>query len=823
MAPPHKALIAITSAHAPLYPDGKETGLFITEALHPFLVFKKAGFDVDLVSETGTYQPDWLSQQKDWLNDEDRAIWEDHSSEFRSKLDNLLKPSDIDPGNYGIFFASAGHASLIDYPDAKGLQNIASKMYTDGGIISAVCHGGAIFPGIIDPSTGKSIIANRKVTGFTTRGEEEEGVLDTIKSWNRPTIEASAADSGATYVCPAGPWDAFTITDGRIVTGANPASAHVTAEAAVKAFNALVISNALASYVYELVQRAYRVEIQVPHGWCLCKNPEILPEGVKVFHEESFRQRYENLMASTTIPKGENINFLWLVRLVLGLGAYYGSLDALGADADSMRQLSRALLMQIEQSILAIIDLPSLEAVQICVLLGSFHLFNGRPTAGLVTLAGGLKTAQVIGLHHESNWRGLSDVSREARRRSWWALEVADKHVSLEQLIKIAVANWSGGSRYAAVAFGRPCTVDDSNCEVASISDIKIYGHKRTRQGPLLEYHQWKFKLYRIVGPLLSRRLQANRVESLTAVHAQLSSWKNELPDKLRLETYKDGPKGESRIIEMQALVLQLTYDNLQIILHRSAAFAGNERAFRSNGGATLYNSSREQLLESALRTSQLHQHAQLLQSCRKTHAVMHIGICLFTAGVVLCAIALAQPLSIASQKAKEGVMRILRLQGDSVSSQHLLSMQSVQILRDLVIVVMRSEERAILGHASNFIPERPGDDHSTLPIPQADSIIMDQALPDDTGAAQPSPTLGALNPLQQDQSLSVVDSSGLIGPSGAQGPVETQQSDPSAMFSWDGNVSALVDAGLVDASQMWLWSDNLEYQSFSELGNIFP
>lgn len=40
-------------------------------------------------------------------------------------------------------------------------------------------------------------------------------------------------------VSPAGPWDAFTITDGRIVTGANPASAHVTAEAAVKAFDGL--------------------------------------------------------------------------------------------------------------------------------------------------------------------------------------------------------------------------------------------------------------------------------------------------------------------------------------------------------------------------------------------------------------------------------------------------------------------------------------------------------------------------------------------------------------------------------------------------------
>lgn len=82
--------------------------MFITEALHPFVVFKKAGFDVDLVSETGTYQPDWLSEQKDWLNDEDRAIWEDHSSEFRSKLDRLLKPSDIDPKNVWSYIAISG-------------------------------------------------------------------------------------------------------------------------------------------------------------------------------------------------------------------------------------------------------------------------------------------------------------------------------------------------------------------------------------------------------------------------------------------------------------------------------------------------------------------------------------------------------------------------------------------------------------------------------------------------------------------------------------------------------------------------------------------
>lgn len=239
MAHPRRAIIAITSAHAPMYPEGKETGLFITEAMHPFNAFRKAGFEVDLVSETGSYQPDWLSEQKDWLKDDDLRVWQDHDSDFRKKLDHLLKPADVKVGNYGLFFASAGHASLIDYPNAKGLQGLASSMYADGGIISAVCHGGAIFPGIIDPKTGKSIIAGKKVTGFTTQGEKELGALDTINSWKRPTIESSAADVGATYIAPPEPFAAFAHIDGRVVTGANPASAYVTAEEAIKAFDEL--------------------------------------------------------------------------------------------------------------------------------------------------------------------------------------------------------------------------------------------------------------------------------------------------------------------------------------------------------------------------------------------------------------------------------------------------------------------------------------------------------------------------------------------------------------------------------------------------------
>lgn len=95
MSPPRRALIAVTSAVAPLH-DGHPTGVFIEEALHPFNVFKENGFEVDIVSEKGSYGLDWLSQQPDFYSAEDKTQFEDSSSEFRKKLDSGLTPDKVD-------------------------------------------------------------------------------------------------------------------------------------------------------------------------------------------------------------------------------------------------------------------------------------------------------------------------------------------------------------------------------------------------------------------------------------------------------------------------------------------------------------------------------------------------------------------------------------------------------------------------------------------------------------------------------------------------------------------------------------------------------
>ncbi|KAI1171933.1 class I glutamine amidotransferase-like protein [Nemania sp. FL0916] len=241
MSPPRRALIAVTSAQATLFEGKETTGLFIGEALHPFQVLRAAGFEVDLASETGSYTPDWLSQQPDFLNGADLATWEDQNSEFRQKLDNMPAAAVLvdKADQYGIFFASAGHAALIDYPTATNLQKIAETVWTNGGIVSSVCHGPAIFANLLDQGTGEPLIKGKTITGFTSEAEDTMGIMDELRSWDKELVEDMAARLGAKYERSKGVWDDFHIVDGRLVTGQNPASARSTAEAVVEAFNKL--------------------------------------------------------------------------------------------------------------------------------------------------------------------------------------------------------------------------------------------------------------------------------------------------------------------------------------------------------------------------------------------------------------------------------------------------------------------------------------------------------------------------------------------------------------------------------------------------------
>ena len=237
---PRKALISISSFQGAIYPGGRKTGLFYTEALHPFEVLTAAGFAVELASETGTFGLDDVSLTLPFLSGSDKAVLNNPKHPFNVKLNSSLKKaSDLAPEEYGLFFASAGHSALYDYPTAKGLQAIAANIWDRGGIVGTVCHGPAILPGVIDSKTGKTIIQGRTVTGFTIEGEMMLGILNKMREDNVVPIVEAVTKVGAFYSSPMAAFDDYSITCGRLVTGTNPESGRSAAQRAVKAFEAL--------------------------------------------------------------------------------------------------------------------------------------------------------------------------------------------------------------------------------------------------------------------------------------------------------------------------------------------------------------------------------------------------------------------------------------------------------------------------------------------------------------------------------------------------------------------------------------------------------
>ncbi|SCV02302.1 LAMI_0G17700g1_1 [Lachancea mirantina] len=230
-----KALIAISSYNDVFYSDGAKTGVFVVEAMHPYDAFTEKGIEVDFVSESGTFGYDEHSLASDFLNGKDLKAYEDKSSGFCKGINSVKKPNEVNAEDYSIFFASAGHATLFDYPTAKGLQDLASKIYQNGGVVAAVCHGPAIFENLKDLDTGKYLIEGKVITGFTNIGEVMLKVDDIMRQKSLKSVEDIAKLRGAKYLAPIGPWDDYSITDGRLVTGVNPASAHSTAVRAMEA------------------------------------------------------------------------------------------------------------------------------------------------------------------------------------------------------------------------------------------------------------------------------------------------------------------------------------------------------------------------------------------------------------------------------------------------------------------------------------------------------------------------------------------------------------------------------------------------------------
>lgn len=236
MVLPKRVAIAVTSYNGPFYPDGFKTGAFYSEVYHPFKVFTDAGFEVDLVSENGNLGWDEHSLSADFATDEEKAASQDPSNAFAKAIANVKKATEVDAKNYGIINVAGGHGTIFDFVGkAPALSDLASKVWQQGGLVVAVCHGPCLLGDVVDED-GKKIVAGRKCTGFPDEGEVAMKLVERLDKDNLAYTQRIVQAAGGDYQSVSPPFDAKVVIDGRLISGANPASATPAAEAAVKAF-----------------------------------------------------------------------------------------------------------------------------------------------------------------------------------------------------------------------------------------------------------------------------------------------------------------------------------------------------------------------------------------------------------------------------------------------------------------------------------------------------------------------------------------------------------------------------------------------------------
>lgn len=206
---------------------GYRTGLWLGELTHFYDVVTDAGYTVDIASPTGGFVPiDPASLAPSVL--EQGGVGERYRDRsFMDRLNTTRTLGDIDPADYDAIFFAGGHGTVFDFPNGY-VGNQAVAFDTLGKVVSAVCHGPAALLEA-NKDDGTPLIQGRKVTGFSWAEEKQAGRDDAVPF----DLGEALANRGADYE-KGEPGAADVVTDGNLVTGQNPASAHGVGEAVLK-------------------------------------------------------------------------------------------------------------------------------------------------------------------------------------------------------------------------------------------------------------------------------------------------------------------------------------------------------------------------------------------------------------------------------------------------------------------------------------------------------------------------------------------------------------------------------------------------------------
>jgi putative intracellular protease/amidase/catechol 2,3-dioxygenase-like lactoylglutathione lyase family enzyme len=220
-----KILMVLTS-HNQLGNTGRPTGFWLEEFAAPYFVFMDAGVELTLASPKGGQPP--LDPKSDLPENQTPAMARFKKDAAAQKaLANTVKLAEVKAEDFDTVFYPGGHGPMWDLAESPTSIALLEAFYNSGKPIALVCHS----PGVLRHVTyqGAPLVKGKHVAGFTN-GEEEEMQLTKVVPF---LVEDELMRLGAIFEKKAD-WEPFCITDGRLITGQNPASSTVAAQALLK-------------------------------------------------------------------------------------------------------------------------------------------------------------------------------------------------------------------------------------------------------------------------------------------------------------------------------------------------------------------------------------------------------------------------------------------------------------------------------------------------------------------------------------------------------------------------------------------------------------
>lgn len=220
-----KILMVLTS-HDQLGDTGLKTGFWLEEGAAPYFVFRDAGVQLTLASPKGGQPP--IDPKSDRPENQTPAQARFKKDEEAQKaFANTVRLADVKAEDFDTVFYPGGHGPMWDLAEDPVSIALLESFYNSGKPIALVCHS----PGVLRhvKYKGEPLVKGKQVTGFTN-GEEQEMKLTNVVPF---LVEDELLRLGAIFEKKAD-WQPFAITDGRLITGQNPASSTSTAQALLK-------------------------------------------------------------------------------------------------------------------------------------------------------------------------------------------------------------------------------------------------------------------------------------------------------------------------------------------------------------------------------------------------------------------------------------------------------------------------------------------------------------------------------------------------------------------------------------------------------------